>query len=166
MGYQKKDATAAAKGANTVEEAIDWLDQNIKDPDCRKSEITTDPRVNYDLSMKRNSSSHPVKRRRKTRNRGTTDVREVTLVKAVSTLDGKVPTQTAPGQKCCGCSKVPVCSSSNCNCRKAGKVCGTKCKCAKKHLDCKNKNSVEVQNNCSTAVPRSSLAHSWRKVDL
>ncbi|XP_066296931.1 uncharacterized protein [Branchiostoma lanceolatum] len=129
MGYQKKDATAAAKGANTVEEAIDWLDQNIKDP-------------------------------------GTTDVREVTLVKAVSTLDGKVPTQTAPGQKCCGCSKVPVCSSSNCNCRKAGKVCGTKCKCAKKHLDCKNKNSVEVQNNCSTAVPRSSLAHSWRKVDL
>ncbi|XP_066288313.1 uncharacterized protein [Branchiostoma lanceolatum] len=97
---------------------------------------------------------------------GTTDVREVTLVKAVSTLDGKVPTQTAPGQKCCGCSKVPVCSSSNCNCRKAGKVCGTKCKCAKKHLDCKNKNSVEVQNNCSTAVPRSSLAHSWRKVDL
>ncbi|XP_066275300.1 uncharacterized protein [Branchiostoma lanceolatum] len=84
---------------------------------------------------------------------GTTDVREVTLVKAVSTLDGKVPTQTAPGQKCCGCSKVPDCSSSNCNCRKAGKVCGTKCKCAKKHLDCKNKNSVEVRSVFGTAGP-------------
>ncbi|KAI8511939.1 hypothetical protein Bbelb_110390 [Branchiostoma belcheri] len=97
---------------------------------------------------------------------GATDVQEVTLVAAVSTLDGKVSAKTVPGQKCCGCSKEPVCSSSNCNCRKAGKLCGTKCKCAKKHLDCKNKNGVEATSRSDAAVSSALTECSWRKVGL
>ncbi|KAI8516429.1 hypothetical protein Bbelb_050100 [Branchiostoma belcheri] len=69
----------------------------------------------------------------------TTDVhvREVTLVEAVLTLDGRHPTKPASGQKGCSCCKIPVCNNK-CSCRKGGRVCTDKCKCAKRSLDCQN----------------------------
>ncbi|XP_078608430.1 uncharacterized protein LOC144880240 [Branchiostoma floridae x Branchiostoma japonicum] len=98
---------------------------------------------------------------------GTTDevyeVHEVTLAEAIMSLDGKVITKT-PGQKCCSCSKAPVCASGNCNCKKRGTACSAKCKCAKKKLGCQNKNSGQVKSK-STAS-NSPVEFSWRRVDL